>query len=75
MNNVNKLFVISAVFVPLLLISLNYESISDFYEYTIPLNSFVVEPNFSFGQDRIQKNLSRQRLTVLYYSQQEYLLL
>jgi len=55
MNNVNKLFVIGAVFVPLLLISLNYSAISDFYAYSVPLNSFVVEPNFSFGQDRIQK--------------------
>lgn len=55
MNNVNKLFVISTIMVPLLLISLNYDSIQDFYTYSVPLNSFVVEPNFSFGQDRIQK--------------------
>ena len=55
MNNVNTLFVISCIFVPLLLISLNYDSIQDFYTYSVPLNSFVVEPNFSFGQDRIQK--------------------
>jgi len=55
MNGVNTLFVISAVFVPLLLISLNYNSIQDFYTYSVPLNSFVVEPNFSFGEDRIQK--------------------
>ena len=42
MNGVNALFVISAIFVPLLLISLNYESIQDFYAYSIPLNSLVI---------------------------------
>ncbi len=42
MNNVNKLFVISAVFVSLLLISLNYESISDFYAYSVPLNKMAL---------------------------------
>lgn len=39
MNNVNILFVISAIFVPLLLLSLNYESIQDFYAYSVPLNN------------------------------------
>jgi len=43
MNDVNILFVISCIFIPLLLISINYSSISDFYEYYVPLNSFVVE--------------------------------
>jgi len=47
MNGVNGLFVISAIFVPLLLISLNYSAISDFYEYSVPLNSLVLGPNFS----------------------------
>ncbi len=51
----NKLFVISAIFVPLLLISLNYSAISDFYAYSVPLNSFVVESNFLYEQDRFQK--------------------
>jgi len=55
MKTVTILFVISAVFVPLLLISLNYSAIQDFYTYSVPLNSFVVESNFSFGEDRIQK--------------------
>ncbi len=50
MNNVNILFVISAVFVPLLLISLNYESIEDFYTYSIPLNKMVLW-NDSFFTD------------------------
>lgn len=43
MNAVNTLFVISTIMVPLLLISLNYEPISDFYHYVVPLNSFVME--------------------------------
>ena len=50
MNGVNVLFVISCIFVPLLLISLNYDSISDFYTYSIPLNDLVVE-QFAFPSD------------------------
>ena len=42
MNNVNILFVISAVFVPLLLISLNYSAIQDFYNYSVPLNKMTL---------------------------------
>jgi len=45
MNGVNILFVTSCIFVPLLLISLNYDSISDFYAYDISLNSLVI-PNY-----------------------------
>ncbi|MFB5620307.1 MAG: hypothetical protein ACE5RC_04160 [Nitrosopumilus sp.] len=55
MKNANILFVISCIFVPLMLISLNYSTITDFYEYSVPLNSFVVEPNFSFEQGKFQK--------------------
>jgi hypothetical protein len=44
MNNVNVLFVISCIFVPLLLISINYDSISDFYAYDVSLNSLII-PN------------------------------
>ena len=55
MKNSNKLFAISTIYVPILLILLFYPQINDFYTYSLPLNSFVVEPNFSFGQDRIQK--------------------
>ena len=33
MNSANTLFVISAILVPLLLVSLNYSAISDFYTY------------------------------------------
>jgi len=42
MNGVNVLFAISCIFVPLLLISMNYESISNFYEYSVPLNNLVI---------------------------------
>ena len=42
MNGVNVLFVISAILVPLLLISLNYDSINNFYTYSTPLNKMVL---------------------------------
>lgn len=45
MNGVNILFVISCIFVPLLLISINYDSISDFYAYDVSLNSLII-PNY-----------------------------
>ena len=45
MNGVNILFVISCIFVPLLLISINYDSISNFYAYDVPLNSLII-PNY-----------------------------
>ena len=54
MNGVNVLFVISCIFVPLLLISMNYESISDFYEYSVSLNSLVI-PNYADIVKNFQK--------------------
>jgi hypothetical protein len=42
MNSVNVLFVISCVFVPLLLISINYDPIHDFYAYDVPLNNLTI---------------------------------
>ncbi len=42
MNNVNILFVISAVFVPLLLISISYSAIQDYYTYSVPLNKMIL---------------------------------
>ncbi len=42
MKNENILFVIIAILVPLLLISFSYESIQDFYTYSVPLNSLVM---------------------------------
>jgi hypothetical protein len=68
MNGINILFVISCIFIPLLLISINYDSISNFYAYDVPLNSFVLESNFLFEQDRFQEiyqNKDSQCLTTL----------
>jgi len=42
MNGVNILFVISCIFIPLLLISINYSAIDDFYKYSVPLKNMVV---------------------------------
>lgn len=42
MNAVNVLFVISAIMVPLLLISLNSSTIVDFYAYSVPLNKMIL---------------------------------
>ena len=49
MNNVNILFVICIIFILLLLISLNFSTISNFYEYSAPLNKMVLweDPFFS----------------------------
>ncbi len=47
MSSVNVLFVISILFVPLLLISLNYPVIIDFYTYSVSINNAVIIPNFS----------------------------
>ena len=56
MNSVDTLFVISAIMVPLLLISLNYESISDFYNIAQPLNDFVLDDWISSNYpDRFQE--------------------
>ena len=60
MNGVNVLFVISCIFVPLLLISINYTAISDFYEYSVPLNSLVVGPNF-FGDPEQFEKISKDK--------------
>ena len=62
MNGVNVLFVISCIFVPLLLISINYSSIHDFYEYSVPLNNFEVWDRYSdqteyfWNGEAIEKN-------------------
>jgi len=49
MNGMNILFVISCIFIPLLLISLNYESINNFYAYSVPLDKMALfeDPLFS----------------------------
>lgn len=42
MNDSNKLFVISTIYVPILLIFIFYPQIDDFYTYTVPLNSIII---------------------------------
>ena len=46
MNSANKLFVICTIYVPLLLISISYPQISEFYTYSISLNNSEIIPNF-----------------------------
>lgn len=61
MNTVNTLFVISTIFVPLLLISLNYPEIHDFYVYSVPLNSLVIEHGvYSTDPDIFTKTQNRE---------------
>ncbi|QLH05639.1 hypothetical protein C5F49_08855 [Nitrosopumilus oxyclinae] len=64
MKSVNVLFVISTILVPLLLISLNYGAISDFYSYSVPLNSLVVDIyTFTDDPDKFQKTLDKKDST------------
>lgn len=64
MKSVDALFVISAIFVPVLLISLNYAAIDDFYSYSVPLNSLVVDPHaFSDDPERFHKTLNKKDST------------
>jgi|APSaa5957512535_1039671.scaffolds.fasta_scaffold12176_7 hypothetical protein len=56
MNSVNILFVISTIMIPLLLISLNYSTIHDFYTYSLPLNNFVLNDRaIPSDPDRFQR--------------------
>jgi hypothetical protein len=48
LNQVNMLFVASAILVPVLLILLGYPAIHDYYAYSVPLNTLVIEP-YSYG--------------------------
>jgi len=42
----SKIFVICAIYLPLLLIGISYHQISDFYAYSVPLNHAKIIPNF-----------------------------
>ena len=66
MNSVNILFVISAIFVPLLLISLNYSAIVDFYTYSVPLNEAVIIPNFSTNNSNEFQNVRDEKDSTCY---------
>ena len=64
MNDVNVLFVISCIFAPLMLISINYSTISDFYEYSVPLNTLIIDrDNFSDDPDIFQKTIQKEDST------------
>lgn len=64
MKSVNALFVISSVLVPLLLISLNYSAIDDFYSYSVPLNSMTIDTGtFSDDPEIFHKTLNKKDST------------
>ena len=61
MKSVNVLFVISIILVLLLLVSLNYGAISDYYSYSVPLNSLVVDTyTFTDDPDIFHKTLNEK---------------
>lgn len=62
MKSVDVLFVISTILVPLLLISLNYPAIDDFYTYSVPLQNIDFE--------NIEENCNEQ--CMLEYQSQGY---
>ena len=60
MNSVNILFIISTIMVPLMLISLSYSSISEFYEYSVPFNKAEIISNFLSTEKNSFKNIQNQ---------------
>ena len=66
MNSVNTLFVISTIFVPLLLISLNYSAIVDFYTYSVPLNKAVIIPNFPSNDPNEFQKIQKENESTCY---------
>jgi len=66
MNGVNVLFVISCIFIPLLLISINYSSISYFYEYSVPLNKSVIVSNFGSNDPNEFQKVYQQKDSTCY---------
>lgn len=55
------LFVFSAVLVSILLISLNYSAIHDFYAYSVPLNSLVIyQDDFFDVKEEFQKIIEQK---------------
>jgi len=66
MNNVTLLFILSTIFVPLLLISLNYPEIHDFYAYSVPLNKMALwEDPFFNDPDKFIETSEKKVLHVL----------
>ncbi len=60
MNGVTVLFVLSCIFVPMMLILINYESIDDFYAYSIPFNDLKVEHIQHTSDPDIFQKIKRQ---------------
>lgn len=61
MNGVNVLFVISCIFVPLLLISISYPAINNFYEYSVPLSKATIERHvYSDDPEIFQKTRDKE---------------
>ena len=73
MNSVDVLFVISTIMVPLLLISLSYSSITEFYEYSVPFNKSVIIPNFQSNEQNDFKNVQNQTESTCYNTVHENL--
>ena len=64
MNSANKLFIISTIYVPLMLILMFYPQIHDFYTYSAPLNHFVVERGvYSDDPEIFSKTQSKEGTT------------
>lgn len=62
--NTNLLLAISVIMVGIILISINYGAISDYYSYSVPLNNLVVYPHaFSDDPDLFQKTLNKKDST------------
>ena len=73
MNSVNILFVTSAVTMFLLLISLNYSSITAFYEYSVPFNKSTIVSNFPSSEQNDFKNVQNQTGSTCYTTLHENL--
>jgi len=66
MNSVNTLFVISTILVPLMLISLNYSAIIDFYTHDVPLNRSVIIANFPSDDPEKFQNIRKEKDSTCY---------
>ncbi len=50
----NHLLAVSVITVGVILISINYSAISDFYAYSVPLNKAKITPNFTLQPNEFQ---------------------
>lgn len=54
---------ISAIMVPLLLISVNYSAIQDFYKFSVPLNSLELSKDFQDTPEQFEKTKNLENST------------